>query len=228
MRPSSSAPSSTRSGRPAARSARRSRRPARPWSRWSPIDRAATRSTSRSSSATSRRTALTRATRPRVRALELPESLHSLVLSRIDTVGEEPRRTLKVASVVGRVFEAPVLPGAYPELGDLDDGHRAARHPARGRPRQPRSRGRSGLPLQARRDPGGRLREPAVRRAGDAPRPGRQLHRDAPTRTRSSDSWTSWRTTSGTATTRSGSACTWPAPPTPLVPRTPTPPPSTT
>ncbi len=55
-----------------------------------------------------------------VRALELPESLHSLVLSRIDTVGEGPRRTLKVASVVGRVFEAPVLPGAYPELGDLD------------------------------------------------------------------------------------------------------------
>jgi tetratricopeptide (TPR) repeat protein len=55
-----------------------------------------------------------------LRALELPESLHSLVLSRIDTVGEGPRRTLKVASVVGRVFEAPVLPGAYPELGDLD------------------------------------------------------------------------------------------------------------
>jgi predicted ATPase/class 3 adenylate cyclase len=55
-----------------------------------------------------------------VRAVELPESLHSLILSRIDTVGEEPRRTLKVASVVGRVFEAPVLPGAYPELGELD------------------------------------------------------------------------------------------------------------
>jgi class 3 adenylate cyclase/tetratricopeptide (TPR) repeat protein len=54
-----------------------------------------------------------------IRALELPESLHSLVLSRIDTVGEEPRRTLKVASVVGRVFRAPVLPGAYPELGEL-------------------------------------------------------------------------------------------------------------
>jgi len=52
--------------------------------------------------------------------LELPESLHSLVLSRIDQMPEEPRRTLKVASVVGRVFEAPVLPGAYPELGDLE------------------------------------------------------------------------------------------------------------
>ncbi len=53
--------------------------------------------------------------------LELPTSLHSLVLSRIDTMPEAPRRTLKVASVVGRVFEAPVLPGAYPELGPLDE-----------------------------------------------------------------------------------------------------------
>lgn len=53
--------------------------------------------------------------------LELPGSLHSLVLSRIDTLAEEPRRTLKVASVVGRVFRARVLPGAYPDLGTLDD-----------------------------------------------------------------------------------------------------------
>ncbi len=52
--------------------------------------------------------------------LELPESLHTLVLSRIDQMPETPRRTLKVASVVGREFEAPILPGAYPELGDLD------------------------------------------------------------------------------------------------------------
>jgi class 3 adenylate cyclase/tetratricopeptide (TPR) repeat protein len=55
------------------------------------------------------------------RALELPDSLHSLVLSRIDTLTEASRRTLKVASVVGRVFRAPVLVGAYPELGDMDD-----------------------------------------------------------------------------------------------------------
>ncbi len=55
-----------------------------------------------------------------LRSLELPESLHSLVLSRIDTISEEPRRTLKVASVVGRVFRAPILPGAYPELGSLE------------------------------------------------------------------------------------------------------------
>jgi len=56
-----------------------------------------------------------------VRHLELPDSLHSLVLSRIDSMSDGPRRTLKVASVVGRVFEAPILPGAYPELGTLDE-----------------------------------------------------------------------------------------------------------
>ena len=55
-----------------------------------------------------------------IRKLELPESLHSLILSRIDAVGEAPRRTLKVASVVGRTFSAPMLPGVYPELGAFD------------------------------------------------------------------------------------------------------------
>jgi len=52
-----------------------------------------------------------------LRALELPESLHSLVLSRIDTSPEAPRHTLKVASVIGRSFRAPMLPGVYPDLG---------------------------------------------------------------------------------------------------------------
>ncbi len=56
-----------------------------------------------------------------IERLRLPDSLQSLVLSRIDTVAEGPRRTMKVASVIGRVFRAPVLPGAYPELGSLDD-----------------------------------------------------------------------------------------------------------
>ncbi|HET7168986.1 MAG TPA: tetratricopeptide repeat protein [Candidatus Limnocylindrales bacterium] len=56
-----------------------------------------------------------------MRSLQLPDSLHSLVLSRIDAMAEEPRRTLKVASVVGRVFEAPILPGAYPDLGALPE-----------------------------------------------------------------------------------------------------------
>ena len=55
-----------------------------------------------------------------VASVSLPESLHTLVLSRIDAAEEGPRRTMKVASVIGRVFEAPVLPGAYEELGTLE------------------------------------------------------------------------------------------------------------
>ena len=51
--------------------------------------------------------------------LDLPESLHSLILSRIDRLAEAPRQTLKVASVVGRVFRSPMLAGAYPDLGPL-------------------------------------------------------------------------------------------------------------
>ncbi len=54
-----------------------------------------------------------------IETIRLPDSLHTLVLSRIDAAAEGPRRTMKVASVVGRVFEAPMLPGAYRELGDL-------------------------------------------------------------------------------------------------------------
>jgi class 3 adenylate cyclase/tetratricopeptide (TPR) repeat protein len=59
-----------------------------------------------------------------IRKLELPESLHSLILSRIDTLGEAARRPLKVASVLGRVFRAPTLPGIYPELGAFDEVNR--------------------------------------------------------------------------------------------------------
>jgi class 3 adenylate cyclase/tetratricopeptide (TPR) repeat protein len=55
-----------------------------------------------------------------IAAIHLPESLHTLVLSRIDAAAEGPRRTMKVASVVGRVFPARMLAGAYDELGDLD------------------------------------------------------------------------------------------------------------
>ena len=79
-------------------------------------------STSRSCSTSSAARASTRRTRRRLQTLELPESLHSLILSRIDALGEAPRRTLKVASVVGRVFRAPMLPGVYPELGAFDAG----------------------------------------------------------------------------------------------------------
>lgn len=51
-------------------------------------------------------------------SVQLPSSLSALVLSRIDTLAEPPRRTLKVASVVGREFGVDVLTGAYPDLGN--------------------------------------------------------------------------------------------------------------
>ena len=50
-------------------------------------------------------------------ALELPTSLHSLVLSRIDAQPEGPRRAVKVASVIGRAFRSPLVAAAYPDLG---------------------------------------------------------------------------------------------------------------
>jgi class 3 adenylate cyclase/tetratricopeptide (TPR) repeat protein len=53
--------------------------------------------------------------------VELPDSLYTLILSRIDTLSERPRSTLKVASVLGRSFRAAPLPEVYPDLGGSDD-----------------------------------------------------------------------------------------------------------
>jgi predicted ATPase/class 3 adenylate cyclase len=52
--------------------------------------------------------------------LDLPVSLHSLILSRIDQLTEPQKNTLKVASVIGRSFQAAWLWGMYPELGEPD------------------------------------------------------------------------------------------------------------
>ena len=49
--------------------------------------------------------------------IELPDSLHALVLSRIDRLTEAEKVTLRVASVIGRLFRADWLTGYYPELG---------------------------------------------------------------------------------------------------------------
>ena len=50
-------------------------------------------------------------------ALALPDTLHRLVLARIDQLSDYERTTLRVASVVGRLFAAAWLPGFAPELG---------------------------------------------------------------------------------------------------------------
>lgn len=50
-------------------------------------------------------------------SLALPDSLHSLILSRIDRLTENEQVILKVASVIGRIFKASWIPGSYPEVG---------------------------------------------------------------------------------------------------------------
>lgn len=49
--------------------------------------------------------------------LDLPDNLHSLILGRIDQLVDNERTVLKVASVLGRLFQPTWLWGAYPELG---------------------------------------------------------------------------------------------------------------
>ena len=49
--------------------------------------------------------------------IELPDSLYTLILSRIDQLTEREKTTLRVASIVGRLFRAKWLTGYYPELG---------------------------------------------------------------------------------------------------------------
>lgn len=58
-------------------------------------------------------------------ALDLPASLHSLVLSRIDRLSVHQQQVLKVASVVGRAFRVADLHDTHPALGD-EAGIRAA------------------------------------------------------------------------------------------------------
>jgi class 3 adenylate cyclase/tetratricopeptide (TPR) repeat protein len=49
--------------------------------------------------------------------LDLPTSVQSLILSRIDRLTESQRITLKVASIIGRAFDLATLAGYYPQLG---------------------------------------------------------------------------------------------------------------
>ncbi|HVN53895.1 MAG TPA: tetratricopeptide repeat protein [Anaerolineaceae bacterium] len=50
--------------------------------------------------------------------LDLPDSLHSLILSRIDQLSENQKTLIKVASVIGRWFRAAMLWGIYNKFGD--------------------------------------------------------------------------------------------------------------
>jgi adenylate cyclase len=44
-----------------------------------------------------------------VSAVEIPESLHGLLLARIDQLPDAAKRSLRIAAVIGRQFPARVL-----------------------------------------------------------------------------------------------------------------------
>lgn len=50
--------------------------------------------------------------------MDLPTSLQSLILSRIDQLQESQKLIIKLASVIGRLFRAALLWGAYPQIRD--------------------------------------------------------------------------------------------------------------
>lgn len=52
--------------------------------------------------------------------IDLPDSLYSLILSRIDQLTENQKTLLKVASVIGRLFRVAMLWGVYNQYGDRE------------------------------------------------------------------------------------------------------------
>jgi predicted ATPase len=52
--------------------------------------------------------------------IDLPDSLYSLILSRIDQLSENQKTLLKVASVIGRLFRAAMLWGIYNQFGNQE------------------------------------------------------------------------------------------------------------
>jgi tetratricopeptide (TPR) repeat protein len=52
--------------------------------------------------------------------LDLPDSLYSLILGRIDQLTEDQRTVLKVASVIGRLFQVAMLYGVFPPSAEHD------------------------------------------------------------------------------------------------------------
>ena len=55
-------------------------------------------------------------------SVEIPETLHGLLLARIDQLPEQARRSLRVAAVIGRQFPLRVLERVLGEPGEHGAG----------------------------------------------------------------------------------------------------------
>jgi class 3 adenylate cyclase/tetratricopeptide (TPR) repeat protein len=51
--------------------------------------------------------------------LPVPDTVHGVLMARIDRLAEEPKRLLQTASVLGREFSARLLAGVWPDPGEL-------------------------------------------------------------------------------------------------------------
>lgn len=54
-------------------------------------------------------------------AIDIPDTLHKLVLSRVDQLTQAEQLTLKIASVIGRQFRSGWIGGAYARVGSSDE-----------------------------------------------------------------------------------------------------------
>lgn len=54
-------------------------------------------------------------------SLGMPDTIHGAILSRLDRLPEDVKLTLKLASVIGRVFELELLTGVHPEGANAPD-----------------------------------------------------------------------------------------------------------
>ena len=125
---------------------------------------------------------------------QLPDTLHSVVLARVDQLGEDEKATLKVASVIGRRFPAGWVSGSAPELGGREAVTRClGALAAADADANPRGAATRRAPLQARGHARRGLREHDPRPPGADPRAGRSLRRAGPhistTSTSSSRRW---------------------------------------
>ena len=52
-----------------------------------------------------------------IEGVEIPDTIHGLLLARIDRLPEDAKRTLRVASVIGRQFSVRVLESVLDDRG---------------------------------------------------------------------------------------------------------------
>ncbi len=154
----------------------------------------------------------------------MPHTVHGAITSRIDRLSPTQQLTVKVASVIGRVFAVVILRDVHPlrEAVALHPVRRPDRHRAGQPDRARHPRARPQLPVQARDRPGGRLQPDAAVPAAAAC----TARWPSGTSGRAAATWPCWPTTGGWPRCRTRRSTTWSGPAPRPCGRAPTPRPS--